>query len=140
MSLWIMADDSIRIDELLAGSGAAALAALLAELAGHQAAARPRMRAAWLRAALQLPREVLRDTWIVFAALWRRLARGEEPPSGFREIPVRVGPLTSAGATRRALLIGGRSVAPNTFVLGIDGERGVMVVHQLVAADGDSSP
>jgi hypothetical protein len=34
------------------------------------------------------------------------------------------------------LLIGGRSVAPNTFVLGIDRERDVMVVHQLVANEG----
>jgi multisubunit Na+/H+ antiporter MnhE subunit len=140
MSLWVIADDSIRTDELLAGSAAAAVAALLAELAGHQAATRPSMRAAWLRAGLRLPAEVLRDTWTVFAALWRRLAHGDEPPSGFREIPVRAGALTPAGATRRALLVGGRSVAPNTFVLGIDGERGVMVVHQLVAADRGGRP
>ena len=31
------------------------------------------------------------------------------------------------------LLIGGRSLAPNTFVLGIDPERDVMVVHELVS-------
>ena len=38
--------------------------------------------------------------------------------------------------TRRTLLVGGTSVAPNTFVLGIDPERDVMVVHRLVAAAG----
>jgi hypothetical protein len=37
------------------------------------------------------------------------------------------------------LLVGGRSVAPNTFVLGIDRERSVMVVHQLVASEGKAA-
>lgn len=32
MSFWVMLDDSVSTDELLAGAGAAALAALLAEL------------------------------------------------------------------------------------------------------------
>ena len=34
------------------------------------------------------------------------------------------------------LLVGGRSLAPNTFVLGIDEDRDVMVVHQLVVNEG----
>jgi hypothetical protein len=37
--------------------------------------------------------------------------------------------------TRRVLLIGGTSIAPNTFALGIDSERDVMVVHRLVPED-----
>jgi multisubunit Na+/H+ antiporter MnhE subunit len=73
---------------------------------------------------------------IVFAALARRLLRGEQPDSGFREVPVRYGDDSPAGATRRVLLVGGRSVAPNTFVAGIDKDRGVMIVHQLVVNEG----
>jgi multisubunit Na+/H+ antiporter MnhE subunit len=132
MSFWVILDDSIALDELLAGAGAAALAATLAELVGHQAATRFRMRAGWVVPALGLPGQVVRDTVVVFAALWRRLAHGEQPPSGFREIPARFGDDSDEGVTRRVLLVGGRSVAPNTFVLGIDGERDVMVVHRLV--------
>jgi multisubunit Na+/H+ antiporter MnhE subunit len=132
MSLWVIVDDSIARDELLAGAGAAAVAAFLAELVTHQAATRFRMRVGWMVPALSLPGEVARDTVIVFAALWRRLARGEQPPSGFREIPARFGGASDEDVARRVLLIGGRSVAPNTFVLGIDPERNVMVVHQLV--------
>ena len=90
MSFWVILDDSIATDELLAGAGAAALAALLAELVTHQAAARVRIRARWLARAIELPGQVAGDTVIVFAALWRRLAHGEEPPSGFR---VAAGPL-----------------------------------------------
>lgn len=139
MSFWIVVDDSIARDELLAGAGVAALGAFLAELVTYQAATRFRMRAEWLTPALRLPVQVLLDTGIVFAALWRRLAHGEEPPSGFRELPARYGDESDEGVTRRALYVGGRSVAPNTFVLGIDKDRDVMVVHQLVVSDGKAA-
>ena len=98
MSLWIMLDDSLATDELLAGAGAAALAALVAELATYQAAARFRMRIRWLVPALRLPGQVVRDMVIVYAALWRRLARGEQPDSAFVTEPVRFGDDTPAGS------------------------------------------
>jgi multisubunit Na+/H+ antiporter MnhE subunit len=136
MSLWVMLDDSISTDELLAGGGAAALAALLAELVCHQAGARFRMRIEWVVPALSLPGQVARDLVTVYAALWRRLVRGEQPPSAFLEIPARFGGSSPEGVTRRTLLIGGTSLAPNTFALGIDKDRDVMVVHRLVAKEG----
>jgi hypothetical protein len=139
MAFWVVLDYSIRLDELLAGAGAAALGAVLAELAFHQAATRFRVRIRWLIPAFRLPVEVGRDTVIVFAALWRRLAHGELPASGFRELPVRYGPSTAEGMTRRVLLIAGRSVAPNSFVLGIDRARDVMVTHQLVVNEGKAA-
>ena len=138
MSFWVILDDSIALDELLVGAGAAALGAFLAELVSHQAATRFRMRIEWVVPALGLPVQVARDTVIVFAALWRRLAHGTLPPSGFREVPVRYGGDTAEDRTRRVLLIGGRSVAPNSFALGIDQERAVMVIHQLVVPDGEA--
>lgn len=137
MSLWIMLDDSLATDELLAGAGAAALAALVAELATYQAADRFRMRIRWLVPALRLPGQVAADTVTVYAALWRRLARGEQPDSTFVTEPVRFGDDTPAGVTRRVLLIGARSVAPNAFALGIDSATQTMVLHQLVAKRGD---
>jgi len=133
MSFWLMIDDSINTDELLAGAGAAALAAAFADLVTYQAASRFRMRIEWLVPALSLPGQVVRDTVVVYHALWRRLVHGEQPPSAFLELPARFGDDTPEGVTRRALLVGGTSIAPNTFVLGIDPERDVMVVHRLVA-------
>ncbi len=133
MSFWVLLDDSIATDELLAGAGAATLAALLAEVVTYQAATRFRMRVTWLLPALSLPDQVVRDTGIIYHALWRRLVHGEQPPSAFLELPARYGSATAEGVTRRTLLVGGTSVAPNTFVLGIDPERDVMVVHRLVA-------
>jgi multisubunit Na+/H+ antiporter MnhE subunit len=139
MSLWEILDDSIATDELLAGAAAAALGAFLAEAIGHQAAARFRPRVEWLGPALALPWQVARDTVTVFAALWRLLARGRRPSGGFRAEPVSPGGAGPEATTRRVLLMGGRSFAPNTFVLGIDADRGLMVVHQLVAKPPESS-
>ncbi len=133
MSFWVMIDDSIATDELLAGAGAAVLAALFAEMVTYQAATRFRLRIKWLVPALSLPGQVVRDTVIVYRALWRQLVLHEQPPSAFLELPARYGNDTPGGMTRRTLLVGGTSVAPNTFVLGIDPERDVMVVHRLVA-------
>jgi multisubunit Na+/H+ antiporter MnhE subunit len=137
MSFWVILDNSIEPDELLAGAGAAVLGAFLAEVAFYQAGTRFRMRIEWVVPALSLPGQVVADTAIVFAALWRRLVRGEQPPSGFRQVPVRYGSDTAEGETRRVLLIGGKSVAPNSFVLGLDAEREVMVIHQLVVNQGE---
>jgi multisubunit Na+/H+ antiporter MnhE subunit len=137
MSLWIMLDDSLATDELLAGAGAAALAALVAELVGYQAATRFQMRIEWLIPALRLPGQVISDMVTVSAALWCRLARGEQPDSRFVTEPVRFGDDTSAGVTRRVLLIGARSLAPNAFALGIDADTETIVLHQLVPKGGD---
>jgi multisubunit Na+/H+ antiporter MnhE subunit len=133
MSLWVAVDDSLESDELIAGAAAAALAALVAELASHQAAVSYRIRLAWLPRALRLPGQVVHDTGTVFAALARTVVTKAPPPHGeFREIPVRYGDGSPLGVTRRVLLTGARSLAPNEFVLGMDPERDVMVVHQLV--------
>ncbi len=133
MSLWVAVDDSFESDELLAGASVTAAAALLAELVSDQAAIRLQIRAAWLPRALGLPGQVVSQTFLVFAALARTLFTKAPPPRGrFRELPVRYGDDSPLGETRRVLLTGARSLAPNEFVLGIDEERGVMVTHQLV--------
>jgi multisubunit Na+/H+ antiporter MnhE subunit len=135
MSLWVMVDDSVAFDELLAGAGAAALAALTAEAVSYQAGIRLRVRGRWLLTAelLRLPGQVAADTVTIFAALARALARGKPPHGEFTEIPVRYGDDAPPGVTRRVLLTGARSLAPNTFVVGLDQDRDVMVVHKLVA-------
>jgi multisubunit Na+/H+ antiporter MnhE subunit len=134
MSLWVMIDDSLQFDELLAGAGTAALAALAAEVVMYQADVRIGAWPGWrpLAEVLRLPGEVARDTLVVFGALARMLATGRPPEGGFAEIPVRYGDDTPLGETRRVLLTGVRSLAPNTFVLGLDEDRCVMVVHHLV--------
>ena len=136
MGLWVAIDDSIGLAELGAGAVVAALAALLTEAALHQADLHPRLRLRWLTGAYRLPGQVLGDTVLVFRALARQLAHGEDPPSGFRELPVQLRDTGDDAVTRRVLLVGANSLAPNTVVLDVDAEREVMVVHQLVPNQG----
>jgi multisubunit Na+/H+ antiporter MnhE subunit len=135
MSFWIMLDDSLATDELLAGAGAAVIAATFTELVSYQAATRFRMRFEWLASALGLPGQVAGDMVIVYRALWRLLVRGEQPTSAFVTDRVRFGDNTAEGATRRTLLIGARSLAPNAFALGIDAGTDTMVLHELVSQE-----
>ncbi len=139
MAFWVWADDTLLTAELIVGAIVAAIAALAAELAADQAASHIHIRAEWLVPALRLPLNVLRDTVTVLAALIRRMTTGKAPASTFTEKPVE--PSRPRGAdkqeeeSRRAVAIGITSFAPNTFALGVDEERGVMVIHQLVPRD-----
>ena len=83
MALWVIVDDSIGLDELLAGAGAAAVGSICVAVDAHQAAIRPAFQPSWLAPALNLPARVARETVVVFAALIKRLATGAEPRSGF---------------------------------------------------------
>lgn len=133
MALWVWVDDTLLFPELLVGAIVAGLAATLAELAQYQAASHVRVRSEWLGLLTPLPKALLLDTWTVLVALWRQLVSGTPPPSGFREEPCLHGGDDGESDTRRSLLLGIRSFAPNTLALGIDPERDVLVTHQLVA-------
>lgn len=131
MSFWVWIDDSIAVPELLVGAGVAVLGAALAEVAQYQADTHVRIRIEWLAKALTLPGEVGRDFGIVMRALFLQVVRGRLPASTFEAVPVRPGGDTAEETTKRALLVAGTSVAPNSIVLGIDQERGEMLVHHL---------
>jgi hypothetical protein len=132
MSLWVMVDDSDATDELLAGAAVAAIAATVAEVVTYQSATRFSMRVEWLAPAVRLPADVVRDTWIVFAALYRMLVCGQEPHSGFVTLPFVFGGDTPEGMTRRFLVTGARSLAPNAFLAEMDARDNTIVVHELV--------
>ena len=136
MGFWVAIDDLLRADELIVGAVAAALAAAAAAGVGHLARVRAGFKPAWLPAVvggvLGLPGRVTQETFLVFAALAKTLARREPPNGGFREISVRYGDDSPAGVTRRTLLTAGKSLAPNAFVVDFDAERDVMLVHELV--------
>ena len=134
MSLWVAVDDSFESDELLVGAGVAAV-----RRAGRRAGRppggcpAPDQGRAGCSGRSRLPGQVVQQTFLVFAALAAALFTKAPPPRGrFRELPVRYGDDTPLGVTRRVLLTGARSLAPNEFVLGIDAERDVMITHQLV--------
>lgn len=91
---------------------------------------RPRLR--WLAPLSRVPGQVLIDCGVVFAALGRRLFRGQTVEGVFRTIPFDPGGDDPESAARRALILAAGSLAPNTYVIDVDRERGFLLVHQLV--------
>jgi hypothetical protein len=75
-------DESLESDELLVGAGAAALAALAAEVITDQAAVRFRMRPRWLLPALRL-RGTSPATRGSRSPRWPGCSRGQRPDSEF---------------------------------------------------------
>ena len=58
---------------------------------------------------------------------------GAPPPAGeYRDITFHPGGDDPVSAARRALVVLGVSLSPNTFVVAVDRERGLLRIHQLV--------
>ena len=82
---------------------------------------------------------MLRDSWLLAEALWGQL-RGRPVRGVFRVVPFPAEQDDARSAARRALVTSIVSLAPNTYVVGIEGEEGVMLVHQLVPEPGSPVP
>ena len=138
MALWLAFVGTLAAEEVLLGLVAAAVAATAADLVRAQDLVRFRMEARWLRGLGGIPWEVLRDTWLLAVALWRHL-RGRPVRGAFRVVPFPTEQDDARAAARRALATGIVSVAPNTMVVGVEDDQG-MLVHQLVPRPGSPVP
>ena len=127
--LWLAFVNTLATAEVVVGLLAAAVAATAAEVVRDQDLVRFRIRTSWLRDLYRLPGQVLADSRVLAAALWRRLT-GRPVHGGFRALPFPVDRDEARSAGRRALVTGFVSLTPNAYVVGIE-EDGVMLVHQL---------
>jgi hypothetical protein len=138
-ALWLALTDTRVLPELVTGSVTAAIGATVAGLVtrvGRPRTVRNSLALIGLgprRLALPLLRLVL-DTGLLTGALWRRLARRERVRGRFREAP-RPSQKPLRTAAGRAVLEAWGSLAPNRYVVGIDEERGMVLVHELVPSD-----
>lgn len=84
------------------------------------------------RALLRIPSTALRDCAIVFSVLLRRLVGGAKRTGGYRYFPFITGRAADhVAAARRALVIAGISLSPNTYVVESQPRRHRLLVHQL---------
>jgi hypothetical protein len=130
-ALYLLLIDNTQLPELLVGAGAAVLAAAGLELAREQEVVGRRGRLAWLarlhRPLLTIPQDIATVSWLAVRALVHR------PPSQgvFRVVPFACFGEDREPRGRLALAEAAGSLAPNTFVVGIDEERGLILAHQL---------
>jgi multisubunit Na+/H+ antiporter MnhE subunit len=138
--LWLLFVDTLAAEELILGVVAAAAAATAADVVRSQDLVRFRMRARWLTGIRVLPAQVMTDSWLLTVALWRQLRRPGSVRGLFRVLPFPVEGDDAAAAARRALVTGVASIAPNTYVVGVERGEGAMLVHQLVRRPGGEVP
>ncbi|HVM49066.1 MAG TPA: hypothetical protein VMU04_13630 [Candidatus Acidoferrum sp.] len=81
--------------------------------------------------ARKLPAKVLRDLGLVAFALWKATVRRTRLTGGYHRLPFNPGGADTASKVRRALVLGAISLPPNSFALGTEDRRSLLV-HQLV--------
>jgi multisubunit Na+/H+ antiporter MnhE subunit len=131
-ALWMALVDTREPPQVYAGLIVAAIGTLGSELVRRQGIAGTRVRARWLlrlyRPLLSVPRDLARLTAAALAAL----RPGTRPASGrFRALAFDAGS-GAEGRGREALAELAGSFSPNTIVVGLDRDRGALLVHQLV--------
>jgi multisubunit Na+/H+ antiporter MnhE subunit len=131
---WIALTTTLDPAEVAAGAVSAAVAATAAELvlATGMLGFRPRLR--WFLRAPRVLRRSLLDTGVVLRALSMHISGRRRMSGAFRVIAFDPGGDDPTSAARRALLTAAISATPNTYVVGIDRGRNMMLVHQLVPA------
>jgi multisubunit Na+/H+ antiporter MnhE subunit len=135
MAAWLLLTTTTDPLEMAAGAIAAAIAATVAELVRIQDLQAIRVRPRWLLRARVLPRFALADTSTLFAALWRHLLFRRPVKGAFLALPFDPGDEDDPyAAGRRALITAAITITPNTYVVGIDAGRKLILVHQLVPA------
>ena len=131
-AVWLALVDTLDPPELVAGAVATTLAATGTELVRRQRivqmSARPRwLRYAW-RPVLRVPIDIARLTAAAASQLVHpRAARGR-----FVALAFPFGGHDAPDNARRALAEGLGSFSPNTYVVGVDPDRDVILVHQMV--------
>ena len=136
---WLAFVDTFAVAEVVLGLVAAAVAATAAEVVRSQDLLRSRFELRWLRDLHRLPWQVLRDCWLLAAALWRHCT-GRPVRGVFRVVPFPSDADDARTAGRRALVTALLSATPNTLVVGVEGGEGEMLVHQLVPEPGSPVP
>lgn len=130
--LWLALISGFDVAETVLGVAASAIAATAATAVRHTRFVFFHPRPSWFLATWRLPWRTLIETVQVFGALWRRVVHGEPIRGRFRAEPFPPGRDEHRAPARRAVRTIAESVAPNTFVVGIDEDEHTVLVHELV--------
>jgi len=129
--LYLVLIDITDLPELIVGAGAAVLAATGFELTREQRMVGETLRWRWL---LRLHRPLLRvpqDIAVVSAMALVALVHRRPAFGTFRAVPFGAEEDEPKETGRRALAEAAGSLAPNTFVVGVAGDRRLILAHQL---------
>lgn len=135
-ALWLWLDDTLVAPELVVGALCAAISATVAQFVLERAGPRLRLRWSWFRLVWRPLITVVPDLWRLTRVLALSLARRRTRHGRFRAVQFDAGSARSPYDTgRRVLAKAAGSFSPNTYVVGIDADRDLMLVHQLEPAE-----
>jgi hypothetical protein len=136
-AFYLLLIDTLELPELYAGAAVAVLCALAFGATREQGVAEARLEPRWLSrvafALARIPGDIARLSLAALQQLVRPRARRGE----FRAFRFAAGePDDPHDAGRRAAAEAAGSLAPNTIVVGVDVERGLILAHQLRRSGG----
>lgn len=126
-ALWFLFTGSLDGSEVLAGAGAAALAAFGVETVRGQEHPRFLPHAHWVLRFYRLPAQILMDSW----RLLRHLPRARSEPGFFRMVRFNAGGEDKRAIARRSLAILYTTLPANSLVVGID-RKGRYILYHVV--------
>ena len=138
--LWLLLAGEWNRYEWIAGAGAAAVAAAIAELARHETGERFRIPLAWLARARSVPVMVIVDFALLTYALARSLGRRRVVRGEFRANEIPVGIRGPGKTGLRAWIALAATVSPNAYVVDLDEEQGTALVHDLIPFRASERP
>jgi len=129
---WLVLTGSYKLPELIAGLAAALLCTLLVEISGISGLLRFKIKRTWLHPVFQLPGQVIRDCWLLGLHLLRSIRRPSAAGGKFRAVPFQNGGSGLYGVTRRAFVTAVTSFSPNSYVIGIDEDENLLLLHEII--------
>ena len=138
LGVWIALAGQPDDQDLVAGSGSAAVAVAVGFFVSQRGRALPSIRLADLKLLVALPKKVVVETGQVFVAVVRKAAGKGEQTGSWGTIPLSPPTgheISSTGwpaARRDSVLTVLLSAAPNTIVADIDAAAGTALIHSLV--------
>jgi multisubunit Na+/H+ antiporter MnhE subunit len=135
-AFYLLLIDTTDLPELYAGGIVAVLATLAFWLSREQGFPEVRVLPGWLRGGWRLAVRVPLDIAAVCVAAVRQVRRREHTRGGFRTVAFNCDDDESLAAGRRALAEALGSLPPNTIVIGVDEQRGLLLAHQLDRGGG----
>lgn len=133
---YLLLASKVAWPELVVGAAAASLAATAALAMRTAGKLRYQFRVRWLAKLASVGRQAFSDSVTVAAAIGWRLTGRSRGQGRFRTVVIEAGDDDPSAALRRALLIAGISVTPNSFLIAIDAATNRALVHQLVPSSG----
>jgi len=127
---YLLLIDTVSLPELYAMCGVLVLAAVAYESSRELGFTEATIRARWLRYAWRALLRIGLDMVVVCMDAIAQVAQRSPARGEFRAVPFQGGDGTADhGGAALAELWG--SLAPNTIVIGVDSDRGLLIVHQL---------